>query len=170
MLKYYDTMMHEPDGVSIDDKLKILYGKSSPNDKLNEESLLSYLQKWRKRGKNLLPMNTMNELCSTIVSLYVLKTERDKRRASEPKLFDIKTSILSTLAVEHSFSAARAIRSVFTALDYCRIAARTEIDQQFKYANRKDRGWSSRTDGKTRIGNYNLMDTNTTAPIFEEKE
>lgn len=92
MLDYYRTM---EDNKPLNEKMQTLYGEPNSNS-----STLSFLRGWQHQNPNsaLAPI-TFKNLNRTIVNLHQLQQEINQRGIS----FPVKTSVLSTLVVEHGY-------------------------------------------------------------------
>lgn len=130
---YYNLM--ERDDIDLTTKLAELRGTT--NNTVGSKSIYTWLSDWKTStsSNSTLASPTFHAILSTIESLYQLNLHMKNKGL----VFKVKTSVLSTLVVEHAFSIARGILNVFTPKQFIHIVARVRWDllERSSQASRK---------------------------------
>ena len=158
--RYYDVMTDR--SMLFDEKVRLLYGnENSPNC----DSLLNFLVDWqtsRAANANKLHPKTYLHLTTTILGLRGLQQFYRSRNLNTSV---IRTSVLSTLLVEHGFSLAREVNSTFTVFGYCCRVARLQYDLAMRKA-KATRFFSMPTDNNDETSCYGAVDADIPVPDF----
>lgn len=107
--------------------------------------ILQYIRTWRghaaKKTHGLTDAG-FNETITTLEGLQELYLKVEAYKESTGKSITIKTSVLSTLVVEHHFAVCRGKQSQFSAMQYCQMQGRHVHDLFVYLLSPEDRGFS----------------------------
>jgi hypothetical protein len=161
---YFAVMMNKEQKWTLEEQLFILCGPSTASDSflgyLNpvgnvdfpykdilDIPFIKYLEQWEDHDvarAQKLSQNAFNEYYTTIDGLKELRRVRNDCGY----IFSVKTSVLSTLVVEHHFSTARRIREKFSACQYSTDAGKVMHDMFCRLSTPKSRGFHLPDDSK----------------------
>lgn len=108
--KIYDCFMDIE--MSMNSALRILYGRADPGEVMVDENLMSYICKWKASSSMLkLAPHTSRHVCLTSFNVYKLNLYLKERKVA----YEVKRSVLSSLAVELAFCITRGMQAYVTA-------------------------------------------------------
>lgn len=123
--KLYDCFMDL--SLSQDAVLTMLYGKANPMDTVTPGNLLTYISEWNgSTSKYKLASQTSRHICVTVYNLHKIIEYLSDCGIT----YELRRSVLSTLAVELGFCITRGMQAYVTASEYSTLSGRTEWDQR----------------------------------------